>query len=537
MTVAVDRVRDLVSESIYDNPVVIREFRTRMRGWKAFMVMGSYALLLAGVLFIAFMSMWNSRVGPSGSLQLTDRRIGMDLFIVLAWTQAILLSLILPSLTFSSITQELERKTIELLVLTRLTPGKITIGKQIAGFLYGLVLMICSIPLASMCLMFGGISPAEIALWYVVLAAWCFLLTCAGVFWSSLFLKTATAALFTYGTALGYFLFTAPFGVPNMQLFGSAHDLHVFGALNPAMAAYASASATKVCSWSVPMSIPPLVLHVSLGVLLMLVASTHVKHQRAERALPIRLMLMLVTSLLIWFLVGDRTSTSGLTGYPGGMMDLISIVSGVILGYIALFTCAIASGEPKPAPGKSVMAYALSFRSIFRSELGGAVPFILLWTVIAYATLGGTLFWSASAHGAKLAADVWPAYFHVGVAVVVMSSAIAAVGVLGSCLVRQRKNAAALVLLFLIVAFAGYGISMICYVPGTGQPQPFWQLAAFWPITPLIGSTGQWTGMPQLWWEPKDSWIVTSIAYFGIGALALGLATRALRRTGGVREE
>ena len=537
---AYDRVKNLVTESVVDNPVVTREFRTRMRGSKAFMVMGGYVLFIAGIQFIAYVNLWSERAsGANSGLMLVDRNVGMELFLYLSWTQAILLSLIIPSLTFSSLTQEIERKTMEMLALTRLTPGKIVVGKQLAGFLYALVLLICSVPLAGMCLMFGGISPAEIGLWYLVLAAWCFLLTCLGVFWSSLFTKTAAAALFAYGTTVVYFLATLPFGVITVApFFGPSSNAHVLGALNPGWAAYTVALSGEVCGVKVPLWIAAVGLHVLLGALLLLIASAHVKHHRAERTLSIRILLMIVTAVPVWLLVGNLNAMGGPPSSAQSMLDLIGVVSGLILGFVGLFVCSVATGEVRRKPGQSVLAYALSVRKVFKGDLGGAITFMLVWTASTYAAFAGTFVWLMKSQATAIPVEVWRSLWQVGVSLLAIVMGIAALGVLASCCVKQRRNAAALVLLFLILIFSGYLVVLAYYVDGISNAnKPLWQLAAFWPMTPILASTGGWRHMPRLWWSSGDSWIVSSLAYVGIAALCLALATRAASAYGGVKEE
>jgi len=539
-TAARDRVKNLLVEGVFDNPVVTREFRTRMRGWKAFMIMGGYVLFVAGIQFIVYINIWSSRSsGPGGGLMLVDRNVGMELFRYLAWTQAILLTLIIPSLTFSSLTQEIERKTMEMLALTRLSPGKTVVGKQLAGFLYALILLICTIPLASMCLMLGGISPAEIGAWYLELTAWCFLLTCAGVFWSSLFARTAAAALFTYGTAVFYFLATIPFGALTVApFFGGSSNPHVLGALNPGWASFTSVLTANVCSVKAPLWIVAVGLHVAIGVLVLLVASTHVKYQRAERALPIRIMLIGITAALIWLLVGNLTAMGGVPSTQQYTLDLVGVVSSVILAFVSLLICSVATGEVKRKPGQSVLGYGLSVMRIFKGDLGGAVPFVFVWMALVYAAFAGTLEWLMRSQGSHLSAAVWISLCEVGVSLVAMAVGIAAVGVLSSCCVRHRRNAAALVLLFLILVFSGYGIVMVYYVDGlTVTRGPVWQLAAFWPMTPILSSTNEWRSMPRLWWSSDHSWIVCSGAYLAIALVSLALGSRALSRYGGVKEE
>lgn len=203
------RIANSFRENVWDNPVAVREFRTRMRGVKAFAVMGCYVLLTAGILLIAYAGIAAlSGVQGSPFQTLVNFRVGQKLFLILSSVQAILLALIIPATVSGSLTMELERKTIHSLALTRLTPGRIVLGKQLSGFGYAFILLLCSVPVAAMCVMFGGISPMEVFLSYVLLCVWAFLLSAICVFWSSMFKRTASATLMSFGSCMCYYLFT-----------------------------------------------------------------------------------------------------------------------------------------------------------------------------------------------------------------------------------------------------------------------------------------------------------------------------------------
>ncbi len=534
-----ERIGTLAAESLYDNPVVTRELRTRMRGLKGFLVMGGYVLLVGAVLFITYMILWNEySVSAGSSMNLANQNIGQKMFQVLAWAQAILLSLAIPALTFSSITQELERKSIELLALARLSPGKIVLGKQLSGFLYAMILLACSLPLAAMCLMFGGISPAEIAVMYATLVAWAFLLTCMGVFWSSLFNKTASAALFAYGSMGLYFLQTIPLGVISAPPFysGGAGFVHPLGGLNPGWAVYTSMLTSSVCGVKLPLTLVAFGLHVALGLLLLMVASTHVRFCRAQRSLPIKLLTMALTLVLIWLAIGGIT----VSVVPRGSSAIQSLMTGAaptILSFLCLMAAIFATGRMTKKPGQPMLAYAISPRKTLSGDLGGAIPFMVLWTAVLFGGLMGTFWWMFRTQGAVVPHALWDGGLKLGVASVAIVLGVSAIGVLASSVVKARRNAAALVLLFVILAWSGYGIVLAYYVEGISDTSgPTWQLAAFWPATPIYALSG-WSHMPKLWWKPADAWLVCSAAYLVIALAALVLASGPAEKGRGVQEE
>ena len=386
--------------------------------------------------------------------------------------------------------------------------------------------------------MFGGISPAEIAVVYVLLAAWAMLFACVGVWGSSLFKRSPVAALFASGSCLGYLLLTYVLGeVSQMSMTFGGSDHSILDALNPGWAAGAALASAKVCGVSLPISLVAVVLHAAIGVLALVAASTHVRYHRVERALPIRLLLLGITAVVIWLLVGNATSFHSISNRT--MLDYIGNCGTTILLIVAVAASVFATGEVKRSPNESTASYALSARSAFKSDLGGAMSFLLLWTAVAYGVFGGTLLWASKAQGVTLDASSWATYAKAGAAILAIVAGVSAVGVLASSLCTLRRNAVALVILFVLGMFGLYPVIMSYYEPGISNSRGLvWQLAAFWAVMPIFAATG---GMPpsspQFWWTTADSWLVTCVAYVFVAMAALGIASAAAPRFGGVKEE
>jgi ABC-type transport system involved in multi-copper enzyme maturation permease subunit len=539
---AINRVTNTVAESVYDNPVMTREFRTRMRGWKAFGIMGGYVLLLAIFLFIHYLTIANESphnygyYNPLGNLQ-----IGHRLFGTLAWTQAIMLMFIVPSLTAGAITQELEKKTIEMLALTRLSAGKIVLGKHLSGFFYALMLLACSAPLAGICLMLGGISPAEVIVTYALLASTSFLFAALSIACSSLMNKSAGSALLSYMICIGYMALTSPLGSTALMARYS-RNIYAMSLLNPIFSAYGAALArTRVCGIELSAALCAFVVEMAVGLLALLIASTHVKHRKVERALSIRLMMIFTLALIIWLGVGSLTSLISFAWRPStaeDMKGILYVASIIIASILCLMAAAIATGEMKNAKG-SLLTGALSCRKMFKSDVRGAVVFMTAMSAIAYAIFTGTLYWVAKVESVPVYKWFWSACIKNGIAMTAVVAGLSAIGILFSSIITKRKNAAALVVFIALVAFIAYGFVLSYYQINYKHSVSFiGQTAVFWPVAPVIGLANEWgRSMPPLMWNPHNSWIVTSAAYLLIGLIALAIAGPALRKTGGVKDD
>jgi ABC-type transport system involved in multi-copper enzyme maturation permease subunit len=531
------RMKDAWINGVRDNPVVAKELRTRMRGRKGFMVMGGYVLFLGIVLLISYYAMWIATATGYSGQSLVNARLGLKLFMSLNWTQTVLLALIIPSLTSGALTLELEKKTIEMLVLTRLTPGTVVLGKHLTGIFYSLILLLCSLPLAGICLMFGGISPAEVFVTYLLLIAWTFILSATGVFWSSLFNRTAAAVLLTYGTCLGYLLATLGSGsIMVRAVWGGYADVNAMALLNPGWAPWGALLKATVCGLKVPIYLPPLIQHFIYGSALLFIATMHVKYLRAEKALPARILLICASLLGTWLTVGDASyaRSVGSMGIPA----LVSTNAGGLFVLFGILAPIFATGR-MPLERRSGLVSLLDPRKMFKSDLGGAFCFILLWVILEYLAFIFTLKWSVSSAHAKMTAAQWVSLYKIGVMCVSVVAAMASISIFASAVLKLRRNAVAVAIVSIIMMFAGYALILANYNFGASEPGgPVWQLAAFWPVTPLIVEAKGWTqSMPVLWWPKELSWMLVSGFYGALSLVLLFAAPKLAKKFGGVQEE
>lgn len=528
------------SANLLDNPVIAKELRTRMRGWRAFTVMGAYVIFLAVVLLIAFAGVSAMSNYQSSGAGLTNLRIGLQLFTAITWAQTVLLAIIIPSLASGSLTGELERKTAELLVLTRLSPGRIVIGKMMSGFLYSAVLLLCSLPIAGICVMFGGISPTEVAITYALLTAWAFLLVSGAIFWSALFNKTMAATMLSYATTGAYLLMMTVISgqIAFRAVYGSAStSVPVFSALSPGWAIAVAGRNATVCGLSIPAAAIAFGMHIAVGILLLLVASTHVRYKHAERSLPIRLLLIAVTSVACWLLLGDRSITWSSGMSTNALRNVLSAFVFLVMIFLGLGTAIFATGPIRKKTG-SLIPYTLSPSRIFKNDLGGSIFFIVLWAAVLCTVIVGTMICASKAYAMPLAQPAYIMWAKLTITTLSVLAAMSAVGVLASAVANRRREAVVLVILAFIIFFAIYGAILANYDNGvSNRHNPIWQLAAFWPLTPFLMEWGSWNSSPLLWWKPAQSWMVVSVVYMIVGAAALGAASMVSRRRPGIQED
>lgn len=181
------------------NPVIVKELRGRMRGWRAAVVLAIYLVILSGITWLVYSATRNagdSLGSPQGS------QVGKGIFFTLVGFQTVMVSLLTPAFTAGSITSEKEQKTYDLLMTTLLSARSIIFGKLGSALAYVVLLILAVAPIESLAFMFGGVSPEEIILSQVVMVAAAILFASVGIFWSSVMRSSIMSNVLTYGTMI-----------------------------------------------------------------------------------------------------------------------------------------------------------------------------------------------------------------------------------------------------------------------------------------------------------------------------------------------
>ncbi len=177
------------------NPIIEKEIKTKMRGWKSPTLLTVYLLLLGVVVYLLFLSFgYGGRYGmPS-----FQPRTAVTIYVVLASFQFSLLMMIIPAITATSISGERERQTLDLMLCTDMKPVRILIGKMIVSVSHIMLLVFASFPLMAIVLMFGGITLGDIIKLYLFYALTALMISSVGTFFSTLFKKNIAAIIMTY---------------------------------------------------------------------------------------------------------------------------------------------------------------------------------------------------------------------------------------------------------------------------------------------------------------------------------------------------
>lgn len=239
------------------NPVIEKELKTTMRGWRAPLLISLYLGFLLLVTYLYFLT--NDQLSFRG-LQTFNPRVAINAFNTLAFFQLLLILFITPILTGGAISSERERQTLDLLLCTSFSTNKVVFGKIFVSIANVLLLITASLPIMGIVFMFGGIKLTDLLLLFVFYFITAIMIGSLGIFYSTVFKKTIISIVMTYltigflsiGTVIimylyyffkdqfanqpGYyqlvgFLFSNPFFGFGSVIEGSAERNSIFGSL------------------------------------------------------------------------------------------------------------------------------------------------------------------------------------------------------------------------------------------------------------------------------------------------------------------
>ncbi len=175
------------------NPILRREAVTTMRTWKTYAVLVLFLTVTAlGAGFFVYM---NLQVNYIYGFRLEDT---LWLYVVMAAVQMGLVLLAVPAIAAGSISGERERQTLDLLLVTKMSPFSIVLGKLMSSLVYVAFLIVATLPIFGITFYFGGIS-----LKYIFgLLGLVFLTACmvgaVSIFFSCFMKKTISAIVLMY---------------------------------------------------------------------------------------------------------------------------------------------------------------------------------------------------------------------------------------------------------------------------------------------------------------------------------------------------
>lgn len=186
------------------NPIVKKDVKVQSRSMKICWAVFAYELILALVFFMAiFIIQGNSRYSTENIYSSM-----VWLYPVLGVTQLVVLGLVVPVQTASSISGEKERQTFDIMMTTSMTPFSIIMGKVMTAIVQSMFYVVASMPIMALSFIIGGVSWGYL-FWFLGVAFLVSFFTASiGILCSSLCKKTIGAVILSYIFYLVFFVGT-----------------------------------------------------------------------------------------------------------------------------------------------------------------------------------------------------------------------------------------------------------------------------------------------------------------------------------------
>jgi len=196
---ALSRLWRFLSQT-WNNPIVVKELRGRMRGQRAVVVLCAHLIILGCFVSLIYFTVAES--AQSSASGATGKVMGQTLFYstyILLLTLVVFLS---PAFTAGTISGERERKTLDLLITTLLPARSVVIGKLASALAYIVLLILAALPIHSLAFMFGGIILSEVIIGTLILLVTALIAGSIGIFVSSFMKSSIASTVLTYATIL-----------------------------------------------------------------------------------------------------------------------------------------------------------------------------------------------------------------------------------------------------------------------------------------------------------------------------------------------
>ena len=176
--------------------LLAKETRAGSRGWRFTLMLTGYLLSLTG--FVAgFLALANNTVLG------TAPGLGLQLFSILASAAVLLLAFITIAVSAGSISGERERRTLDLMLVTRASALGLVTGKLAGSLVHILFLLVASLPAFALVYLFGGVPAQYFVLLFVVATTTAVFHASIGLMLSAWLRRTILASVLAFVVVLG----------------------------------------------------------------------------------------------------------------------------------------------------------------------------------------------------------------------------------------------------------------------------------------------------------------------------------------------
>lgn len=176
------------------NPVLDNEIRRNMRSMKVSWMIFGGNLLLA---LVAVVTCFGTTAGRD-YMSADQYRFPVQCYMLTSYVLFLLICLLVPGIAGGSIAIERERRTLDILLTTHLSPWKIIVGKLEASLSVIFMLAFSSLPVVALVTVYGGIGLVDLLALVGILVVCGIFIGSIGVFCSAISRKTTMATILSY---------------------------------------------------------------------------------------------------------------------------------------------------------------------------------------------------------------------------------------------------------------------------------------------------------------------------------------------------
>jgi ABC-type transport system involved in multi-copper enzyme maturation permease subunit len=538
-----------------ENPVLVKDLRTRMRGGRAFLIMAVYTVILVGAFLVwclntvAFRPRWADLPAD----------LGRQWFVMLFAVQMPLVIALMPALTAGSFTIEHEQRTFELMLLTSLKPHQMVWGRALSAAAFVALLATCSLPFAGLCFVLGGVTPGEVIVGYLTLILSGLLFASMGVAASCLHQRTVAATISAYMLLALYWGTVGLLAVLCWETtrWGSAPTKYIaLAGVEPISCALYGSESGAFLGGSAPLWLVGFPFNALATWMFVTLGVNNFPYHRGQRAGLLRAQvwgLYLIAAMAFGgWLWAEMTRWVGSRKLDASdARDVTAVFLGVAaiatLVFLPLFSTKTFDRMPQERLS-ALLFGALSPRNFLRGGLRTAPGYVALW-ILTILPLTWVIFKVGGFNLFDFGVDyLWKTYLVVTVTVIFY----VALGIYLSLALRPHRVAAGVILyvvmvLLLVFPTVGFAVAMESpyYYDDEGnrptrqQTAPLWMETVYFfsspaSLVPMIWTQKDdpylWRRLPKLRVPPERWWTMTLACYAGLTLLVSLLTVRAVER-------
>lgn len=371
--------------SYFGNAGSVRDFRTQLRGNRAPIYFSLYLFVLFLFAIIAY-----AAIEMQGNRSVSELQ-GM----LYGYYQSILATLeglvilIAPILTATSIVSEHQRRSMELIQSSPVTPKYFFVGKLVSGYRYVWMLLALSLPVTATCVVLGGASWSEVLEAYLVLSLHALVFTAIALPIGMMANKAVGAVLWSLIAVGGYAGLANVIGwaqsmsaMGSMFMGGSSREMPPWIMLAPFSSNLALGTHCTLWGVQVPNWILAIGLHLIIVRLIILGAGSAMGRYGAAETKSLRIAGLVVLCLVSFSIAYFTSSTFSGFGMPAGGNDPDGFIPGafyfilslLLIPFVPHLLCWSSYSERKFGPDRPWV-----FRSVLKGGSGGGIPFVTLW--------------------------------------------------------------------------------------------------------------------------------------------------------------